>query len=200
MIYSLKGTLLCIEDNYIVVECGGVGYKCLTSAYTQEAFKSNLDTTILVYTYMNVRQDAIDLFGFSEKDELSCFKLLTSVSGVGPKAALAILSQFSSEKVASIVTSDDSKSLTAVSGIGAKTAKRIVLELKDKLFSKNSSTNNSKFKNILPSSSNAQNAANALMSLGYSYQDVMPFISSLDSNLSTEDMIKMTLKSMAKGV
>ena len=70
MIYSLKGTLLCIEDSYIVVECGGVGYKCLTSAYTQEAFKSNLNTTILVYTYMNVRQDAIDLFGFSEKDEL----------------------------------------------------------------------------------------------------------------------------------
>lgn len=200
MIYSLKGTLLCIEDNYIVIECGGVGYKCLTSAYTQEAFKSNLNSTILAYTYMNVRQDAIDLFGFSEKDELSCFKLLTSVSGVGPKASLAILSQFSPEKVASIVTADDSKSLTAVNGIGAKTAKRIVLELKDKLFSKNHSAGNSKFKNVLPSNSNAQNVANALISLGYSYQDVMPFISTLDSGLSTEDMIKMTLKNMAKGV
>ena len=200
MIYSLKGTLLCIEYNYIVVECSGVGYKCLTSACTQEAFKSNLNSTILAYTYMNVRQDAIDLFGFSEKDELSCFKLLTSVSGVGPKASLAILSQFSPEKVASIVTADDSKSLTAVNGIGAKTAKRIVLELKDKLFSKNCSAGNSKLKNVLPSNSNAQNAANALISLGYSYQDVMPFISTLDSGLSTEDMIKMTLKSMAKGV
>ncbi len=200
MIYSLKGTLLFIEDNYIVVECCGVGYKCLTSAYTQGIFNCKLNSIITVYTYMNVRQDAVDLFGFSEKDELTCFKMLTSVSGVGPKAALAILSQFSSEEVASIVSSDDSKSLTSVSGIGAKTAKRIVLELKDKLFSKSASNTNPKFKNISHSNSNAQNAANALMSLGYSYQDVMPFLSTLDSGMSTEDMIKITLKSMAKGV
>lgn len=200
MIYSLKGKLLLIEDNYMVVECCGVGYKCLTSAYTQNSFKCELDNVITVYTYMNVRQDAVDLFGFSEKGELTCFKMLTSVSGVGPKAALAILSQFSSEKVASIVNSDDSKSLTTVSGIGAKTAKRIVLELKDKLFSGSTQSKNSKFKNTLSSNSNAQNAASALMSLGYSYQDVMPFISTLDNNMPTEDMIKATLKNMAKGV
>lgn len=200
MIYSLKGKLLMIEDNFIVIECCGVGYKCLTSAYTQNTFKYELDNIITVYTYMNVRQDAVDLFGFSEKDELNCFKMLTSVSGVGPKAALAILSQFSSQQVASIVTSDDSKSLTTVSGIGAKTAKRIVLELKDKLFSGAIQNKNSKIKNTLSSTSKTQDVANALMSLGYSYQDVMPFISTLDDNMSTEDMIKTTLKNMAKGV
>ena len=201
MIYSLKGILLMVENNFLVVECAGVGYKCLTSMYTQSAFNSKIGSEIVVYTYMSVRQDALDLFGFSEKSELECFKLLTSVSGVGPKAALAILSQFPSEKLAFLITSGDSKSLTSASGIGKKTAERIVLELKDKIIKTNFTSNsNNSFVAMPMQNSNASQAAQALNVLGFSTQDVMPVLSALDPNTPIEKMISTTLKSMDKKV
>ncbi len=199
MIYSLNGVLFKIEDNFLVINCAGVGYKCLTSFYTQSELKDKLNSEVLVYTYMNVRQDAVDLFGFSSTNELSCFKLLTSVSGIGPKAALAILSQFSADKVSNLVCSGDSKSLTTVSGIGAKTAQRIVLELKDKLkgITKNK---NLEINFELPKNNNISQAAKALNVLGYSDSEVMPVLSGMDENLPTEKLIQQTLKIMAKGV
>ena len=201
MIYSLKGILLTIESNFLVVECAGVGYKCLTSLYTQSAFNSKTGSEILVYTYMSVRQDALDLFGFSDKAELEYFKLLTSVSGVGPKAALAILSQFPTEKLTFLITSGDSKSLTSASGIGKKTAERIVLELKDKII-KNSLTqsNGNSFAALPTQNSNISQAAQALSALGFTNQDVMPILTTLDPNTPVEQMISTALKSMDKKV
>lgn len=200
MIYSLNGILVLIENNFMVIQCSGVGYKCFTSAYTQGEIHNNIGKEITVYTYMNVRQDAIDLFGFASQNELECFKLLTSVSGVGPKAALSVLSQFSPEKIALIVSSGDSKSLTQASGIGAKTAQRIVLELKDKL-SKEIVSDNKSCESYSPvSSHNISEAVKALTSLGYSADEVMPVISKMDSTLSVESLISNTLKAMAKGV
>lgn len=200
MIYSLRGILTISENNFLVVECGGVGYKCLTSLYTQSKFKDKIGTEITVYTFLSVRQDALDLFGFASKPELECFKMLTSVSGVGPKAALSILSQFPAEKVALIVTSGDSKSLTSVSGIGAKTAQRIVLELKDKLSLISTDVPTQKTPGIAFGNSNVSETVKALCTLGYSSQEVMNHISSFDSKLPVEELIKLTLKSMSKAV
>lgn len=199
MIYSLRGIFLKAEGNFLVIECAGVGYKCLTSFYTQSKLKDKIGDEIIVYTYLNIRQDAVDLFGFIDEQELECFKSLTSVSGVGPKAALAILSQYSSEQVVSLVISGDSKSLTATPGIGVKTAQRIVLELKDKL-SKiiNSERHSNNTAGFIAPSSNHSEAIKALSVLGYSAQDVAPVVSSLDPNISVEELITLALKSMMK--
>lgn len=200
MIYSLQGTLLLIESNFLVIQCAGVGYKCLTSLCTQGECHDKIGKEIIAYTYMNVRQDAVDLFGFASLNELNCFKLLTSVSGVGPKAALAILSQFTAEKVAALVSSGDSKSLTSASGIGAKTAQRIVLELKDKL-SGNIVGSSTLSGPVMPNhSKNITEAAKALVVLGYSAAEVMPILSKYDENLAVEELIKTALKSLSRRV
>jgi holliday junction DNA helicase RuvA len=200
VIYSLQGTLLLIESNFLVIQCAGVGYKCLTSSCTQGECHNKIGKEVTIYTYMNVRQDAVDLFGFSSSNELNCFKLLTSVSGVGPKAALAILSQFTSEKVAALISSGDSKSLTSASGIGAKTAQRIVLELKDKLSHSIAGTSLPAGA-ILPScTKNIGEATRALEVLGYCASDVMPILAKCDENLSVEELIKTALKYTGKGV
>lgn len=201
MIYSLQGILTLIESNFVVVSCNGVGYKCFTSLYTQNQLMSKINESVTVYTHVSVRQDAIDIFGFFGKDELECFKLLTTVSGVGSKAALSILSQFSAEKIAMIISCGDSKSLTSASGIGAKTAQRIVLELKDKLKSiggeKSEIISNSINFN---QNKNTSEAIKALEVLGYSSSEVLPIISTFDENCSVEELIKKTLRLMAKGV
>ncbi len=198
MIYSLTGILTDLENNFIVINCAGVGYKCLTSLYTLSQVRDKIQSQITVYTYLNIRQDAIDLFGFFDKTELDCFKLLTTVSGVGPKAAIAILSQFPAQKVAMIVSSGDSKSLTMASGVGSKTAQRIVLELKDKLVSLQSDSSIKIKPTTNLYNSNVSEALKALSVLGYNQNDVMPHISTLDSNLSTEKLISLTLKSLGK--
>lgn len=200
MIYSLKGILLTAESNFLVVECAGVGYKCQTSLYTQSALSGKIGNEVMVYTYMNVRQDAVDLFGFSNKTELEYFKLLTSVSGVGPKAALAILSQFPADKLAVLITSSDSKSLTAASGIGKKTAERIVLELKDKISKSEFTPSNSSFVSVPIQGSNISEATKALATLGFSASDVVPILSTLSPEAPVEEMINTALKSMARKV
>lgn len=199
MIYSLRGTLIANESNYIVVECMGVGYKCLTSYNTQNAFFGKLNKEVFVYTYMNVRQDAVDLFGFESSNELECFKLLTSVSGVGPKAALSVLSQFNPGKISMIISAGDSKSLTSVPGIGAKTAQRIVLELKDKLTNKIYKAATSPAGSSAPvDNKKITEAMEALGMLGFSGTDVLPILSEMDENLSATEMIQKTLKTLGK--
>lgn len=200
MIYSLKGTLELVQDNFIVVNCAGVGYKCVCSLVTKSFFSESLLKEITVYTHLSVRQDAMELFGFSSISELESFKLLTSVSGVGPKAALGILSQFSTEKLSFIISGSDSKSLTNAPGIGPKTAKRIILELKDKFSVDKISSSNEVESYDIPSSAGKKNEAlNALMVLGYLKQEVLPYLSNLSENLSIEEMIQSTLKYMSKG-
>lgn len=132
MIYNVHGKLIAKEPTMAVVECGGVGYACRTTLYTLGQLGS-IGDTVFLYTAMSVREDAVELFGFSTQQELQCFQLLTSVSGVGPKAALSILSDLSPDQFLLTVASGDSKALTRAKGIGAKSAQRIVMELKDKI-------------------------------------------------------------------
>lgn len=202
MIYSLKGTLTVKELNYAVVECGGVGYGCRTS-YTTVSKLGELGSEVMLYTYLYVREDAVELFGFATLQELNCFKLLISVSGVGPKAATAVLSDITPEKFAFTVASGDSKLFTKTKGIGAKTAQRIVLELKDKISSEaisggvSGSIPESSSISAAGASSSVSEALEALMVLGYSQGETAPILGKLDPGLSTQELIKETLRIMA---
>lgn len=195
MIYSVRGNLVLMEAGMVVVECGGVGFRVQTSLNTQKQLKLNTEVTL--FTYMNVREDAMELFGFSSKSELSTFKLLISISGVGPKVALAILSELSSEQIAMCVSSSDSKTLTRANGVGPKLAQRIVLELKDKIKGIGEQPGVELKGSVIADTGNIPKAVQALAVLGYSAADVTPFLSQLDPNLSVEQMIAATLKQMA---
>lgn len=196
MIYSVKGTLIHNESGFCVVECGGIGYKVNTTITTQKELK--LNSTVMLYTYMSVREDAVELFGFYSKGELSTFKLLISVSGVGPKVALAILSELSSETIALSVSSNDYKTLTRASGVGPKLAQRIILELKDKIKGFGSSSDDMVVSkgSVIADTGNISKAVSALAVLGYSSADVTPILSKLDPTLSVEQLIGLTLKQM----
>lgn len=198
MIYSLKGTLTVKELGFAVIECGGVGYGCKTS-YNTIASLGETGSEAMLYTHLYVREDAVELFGFATQQELSCFRLLISVSGVGPKAATSILSDVTPEKFAFLVASGDSKSFTRTKGIGAKTAQRIVLELKDKISSESISGSVSGDAAAFASSSavpsdSVSEALEALMVLGYTQGETAPILGKLDPSLSTQDLIKETLR------
>ena len=199
MLYSVRGKLIAIESNAAVVECGGVGYMCQTTMNTLKAVKLNTEVTL--YTYLNVREDAVDLFGFATKAELETFKNLISVSGVGPKAGLAVLSELSPEQVAMAIASDDLKTITRAQGIGKKIAQRIVLELKDKLAKaakEYSSFAQAAQNSVNVSTGNVPKAIEALGVLGYSPSDVSPVLATLDSTLPVEQLISLTLKQMGR--
>ena len=196
MIYSVKGTLIHIESGFAVVECGGIGYKVNTTITTQKQLK--LNSTVTLFTYMNVREDAVELFGFYSKSELSTFKMLISISGVGPKVALAILSELSSEQIAMSVSAGDYKTLTRASGVGPKLAQRIVLELKDKIkgLSVESTDGVIAKGSVIADTGNISKAVAALAVLGYSAADVTPVLSKLDPSLTVEQLIAATLRQM----
>lgn len=201
MIYSLKGRLTVKELNFAVIECAGVGYGCRTT-YTTVSQLGEIGSEATLYTHLYVREDAVELFGFSSLQELSCFRLLITVSGVGPKAATAILSDVDPERFAFLVASGDSKFFTKTKGIGAKTAQRIVLELKDKISSESLGGSVSKDAARFASVSGGAAAAvaealEALMVLGYSQGEVAPILGKLDASMSTQDLIKETLKIIA---
>lgn len=199
MLYSVRGKLIAIESNAAVVECGGVGYMCQTTMNTLKAVKLNTEVTL--YTYLNVREDAVDLFGFATKAELETFKNLISVSGVGPKAGLAVLSELSPEQVAMAIASDDLKTITRAQGIGKKIAQRIVLELKDNLAKaakEDSSFAQAAQNSVNVSTGNVPKAIEALGVLGYSPSDVSPVLATLDSTLPVEQLISLTLKQMGR--
>lgn len=198
MIYSVRGILIYAEPTFAVVECGGVGFKCFISNSTLASLPSS-GKEVNLLTYMSIREDAMDLYGFSTPNELDAFKLLISISGVGPKAAISILSALTPDKLAIAVSSGDVKSIQQAQGIGKKTAERIVLELKDKMVGvasgsasvvvegiKNVSTNN-----------NSQEAVEVLVSLGYNQSDAAAVIGGLDPSMSVDDMIRKGLKALA---
>ena len=199
MFYSVRGKLIHMDSSTAVVECGGVGYNCQTTMNTLKNLR--LGDEVTLYTYLNVREDAMELFGFSAKTELDTFKTLIGVSGVGPKAGLAILSELSPEQVAMAIATDDIKTITRAQGVGKKIAQRIVLELKDKLAKSLSSEDTS-----LPSASAAANAAmgnipkaiEALGVLGYSPADVSGILATMDSALPVEQLIAHTLRQMGR--
>lgn len=198
MIHSLRGKLIYTDTSTAVVECGGVGFKCNTSLNTLRQLAS-VGSDVFLLTYMNVREDAIDLFGFYDQSELEMFKLITSVSGVGPKLALSILSEFEPDKLTLFIASGDSKSITRASGVGAKLAQRIVLELKDKIGAA-SFTGSDEVAAVASSAKNASvnEAVEALVSLGYSQSEAALALSKLDAALPVETLIKEGLKALAR--
>ena len=199
MFYYLNGTVAEMEANLAVIDCGGVGYACATTNYTLSQLKKGEKAKL--YTYLNVREDAVELFGFASQSELHSFKLLLGVSGVGPKAALAILSTNTPANLAMAVVMGDEKALTAVPGIGKKIAQRIILELKDKLAKEQSSfgpdTSGSAAAPI--PGDKAREAAAALAVLGYSSAEVASALKGIDVNaLPLEEIIRQALKRMVK--
>jgi len=197
MIYSLRGKIINKENNLAVIECGGVGYACRTTFNTLSSLECGNGEAVL-YTFLNVHEGGIELFGFATKQELNCFKMLLSVSGVGAKAGLSILSDFTSEQFAMLIASGDSKTLTKTKGIGAKTAQRIILELKDKITADTSGYDSSGISEKISVGNSARSEAlEGLMVLGYTQGEVMPVLAGLDENLDSAGFIRETLRIMA---
>ena len=199
MLYSVRGKLIHMEPRTAVVECGGVGYKCFITMNTARQLPA-LGGEVMLYTILSVREDAVDLFGFAEQGELNCFKQLTAVSGVGPKAAVAILSELSPEKVALAVAAGDYKTLTRASGVGPKLAQRIVLEMKDKVGALQVSAGIEMPAETaaVSASGNAAQAVSALTVLGYSAGEASAAVGKLDSALPVETLVREALKSLGK--
>ena len=195
MIYSLHGILIEKEPNLAIIECGGVGYACRTTNTTLSAL-GQIGNEVRVYTHMNVREDAVELFGFADKNELKCFQMLLTVSGIGGKAALAILSDLTPNKFALLVASGDSTALTKVKGIGKKSAERIILDLKDKLLKANPILQDAPASVISAGTDNFSEALAALAVLGYRQEEVMPVLAGLEDALPAEELIRLTLKAM----
>lgn len=199
MFYSVRGRLIHTTPSTAVVECGGVGYNCQTTINTLKQIKPNTEVTL--YTYLNVREDAMELFGFATATELETFKTLISVSGVGPKAGLAVLSELSPEQVAMAIASNDVKTITRAQGVGKKIAQRIILELKDKLAKSMSGSGSMEAVTgsaAAVASGNVPKAIEALGVLGYEPSEVTPVLSQLDSSLPVEQLIAMTLREMGR--
>lgn len=203
MFYYVEGTVALIEQELAVIDCAGVGYACRTSQNTCAALQCGKKARL--YTYLSVRESACDLYGFAEMEELNCFKLLLGVSGVGPKAALAILSSAPPSQLALSIITEDAKFLTRAPGIGKKIAQRICLELKDKLAKEQESAGTGAGL-ILPAAAAPDPAAgavneaiSALMVLGYSQAEAVRAMEGLpvSGDLSAEDLIRACLKKLA---
>ena len=199
MFYYLNGVVAEMEANLAVIDCGGVGYACATTNYTLSQLQKGERAKL--YTYMNVREDAVELFGFATQSELHSFKLLLGVSGVGPKAALSILSANTPANLAMAVVMGDEKALTAAPGIGKKIAQRIILELKDKLAKEQPSFSGDTGA-ILPVAvpdDKVREAGAALAVLGYSASEVAAALKGIDMDaLPLEEIIRQALKRMVK--
>lgn len=197
MIYNVRGTLTYTDINYAVVECGGVGFKCFVSMTTLKELPP-LGKEANLYTYLSVREDAMDLFGFATQQELDAFKLLITVSGVGPKAAMAVLSVLPPDRLSIAVSSGDVKSIQSAQGVGKKTAERIVLELKDKMLGI-APSNAAAVQSIqaIASNSDAQEAVEVLVSLGFNQSDAATVVGAMDKGLSVDDMIRKGLKQLS---
>ncbi len=193
MFSYLNGTVAELEPNLVVMDVGGVGFSCNASLNTVAKLKVGVSAKI--YTYLNVREDALELFGFYDKDELESFKLLTSISGVGPKVALSILSAVTPSALALAVTTGDEKPLLAASGVGKKVAGRIILELKDKIAKSSFDIGEITKGSYVPAASSADGeAAEALISLGYGRDEIGAALRGVDtSGMSVEDIIKLAL-------
>lgn len=200
MYYYLNGTVAHIEPYLVVIDCGGVGYACRTTNHTIS--KLDVGKVFKLYTYLYVREELFELYGFASESELGCFRMLIGVSGVGPKAALAILSSNTPEGLAMAIVSGNEKALTAAPGIGKKIAQRIILELKDKLAKGQLTTsggeNFTSGVTIIPENK-ASEASAALAVLGYSPGEITVALKGIDlDTLSLEDIIKQALKKMVK--
>ena len=196
MLYYVSGTVAVLEPGLAVIDCGGVGYGCRVTAYTTSQLKLNQKAKLFITE--TIREDAYDLFGFSSKEEQRCFELLTTVNGVGPKAAMSILSSGGPQNFTMAVMTGDEKLLTAAQGIGKKIAQRIILELKDKLGGSGMELDFSAGPVSAPVSpgSSAALAQAALQELGYSPAEIGAALKGVDPNASTEEMVRYALRAM----
>ncbi len=199
MLYNIRGKLTVSDVNFMVIECGGVGFKCFTTLNTVKNI-GRIGDEVNAFTYLAVREDAMDLYGFATLDELNAFKLLISVSGIGPKAAAAILSELAPDRLAVCIASGDAKAITKAQGVGKKTAERVVLELKDKMGAIVVGDTSDVVSSVasVSESSNSAEAVEALVALGYSQSDAAVVVGSMDKSLSVDEMIRNGLKQLAK--
>lgn len=195
MIYSVRGQLISTEPGLAVVECAGVGYACRTTANTLGQIRDKEE--VFLYTYLHITENMVDLFGFADSSELACFKQLISVSGVGPKAALSILSDITPSKLALCIATGDSKTLTKSPGIGPKIAQRIVLELKDKIAKEQNFSSVELASVPQISGNNVSEAMEALAVLGFAPAQINSALMGADVNTSVEELIKFGLKNLA---
>ena len=195
MLYYVSGPVTVLEPGLAVVDCGGVGYGCRVTAYTAAQLKQ--DKPARLFITESIREDAYDLYGFATREEQRCYELLTTVNGVGPKAAISILSAGPQNFTLAVMTGDE-KLLTAAQGIGKKIAQRIILELKDKIGGSNTELD---FSGVTPTApaaagSNAALAGAALQELGYSQSEIAMALKGADPNASTEDLVRHALRAM----
>ncbi|MBQ1262890.1 MAG: Holliday junction branch migration protein RuvA [Oscillospiraceae bacterium] len=202
MIYSLTGRLIHKQNSVAVIECAGVGYSCQTTNQTLSRLSGD---TVTLFTYMHITENSLDLFGFATHDELEMFKMLISVSGVGPKVGLAILNEYPPDRLILFIASGDAKMITKAQGVGPKLAQRIVLELKDKASKMLPSGVIAAPDDIFSSSSERSvgsdsfsEAIGALVSLGYNRSEAVSALSGVDSRLSSDDMIREALRKLAR--
>lgn len=207
MFYYIEGRLAYLNESFAVLDAGGVGYKLTITHTTYESMPPHLSVstppTVRLYTYMAVREDDVELFGFRNEEELDTFKLLITVSGVGPKAAIAILSVFSPDKLAAAICSEDTKAISRANGIGAKTAARIVLELKDKITRTVSSVSDAQggdgATTPISASSSISDAQSALLVLGYTRSEIANAFKQIDpSGKETDAIIRLALKQLSR--
>ena len=196
MFYYLEGTVAELLPYLAVVDCGGVGYACKTTNNTLSSLKKGQKGRL--YTYLHVAEGIFDLYGFASQRELNSFKLLIGVSGVGPKAALAILSVGTPETLAMAIVTGDEKALTAAPGVGKKIAQRIILELKDKIGGSNMELDFSTGPAAAPvkTGNNAALAHAALQELGYSPAEINNALKGVDASATTEEMVRYALRAM----
>ncbi|MCH5316994.1 MAG: Holliday junction branch migration protein RuvA [Eubacterium sp.] len=201
MIYNVRGKLTYTDPQFVVVECGGVGFKCFTSLNTAKSV-GKIGSEVNLFTYLSVREDAMDLFGFSTQTELDSFKLLITVSGVGPKAAIAVLSELSPDKLAIAIAAGDSKAITKANGVGKKTAERIVLELKDKMVNMSSGEISSAAASAISAveETASAEAVAALVALGFSQSDAAVAVGQMDKSLSADEMIRLGLRQLSRNL
>ena len=205
MFYYVNGELAYRDINTCVIDCSGVGYKLTVSQITSESLVSKLGQKVKLFTYLAVREDGIELFGFGSNEERACFNQLITVSGVGPKAAMSILSVMTPDRFSIAVCTEDTKSISKAPGVGAKTAARIVLELKDKISKdmmsvspKSVGFSSLSTVNVQPSS-NLSEATEALMVLGYDKNTVLDALKGIDTvNNDVANIIKSALKKLAR--
>lgn len=207
MFYYIKGKLVHLEPTFAVVDVGGVGYKLTVSGTTYEAMPPRSVTDppqVTLYTHLAVREDDIELYGFATQAELSSFRMLLTVSGVGPKAALAVLSLLSPEKFALAVCTDDRRTISRANGVGPKTAARIILELKDKMLKENGGAiPDGGAVSSAPAApagrGKLSEAVDALIVLGYSRPEALTALKTVDTDrLELEAIIRAALKNLMK--
>ena len=204
MFYYLNGELALRDINTCVIDCGGVGYKLTVSMITSESLASKLGQKVKLYTYLAVREDGIEMFGFGTNEERHAFNLLTGVSGVGPKAAMSILSVMTPDRLAMAVCTEDIKGISKAPNIGAKTAARIVLELKDKIAKEmplaSAATKDLGSVGSAPhlTSGNLAEATEALTALGYDKSSIIKALGGIDPTLDVAMIIKAALKKLAR--